>query len=160
MLPLRLLTPFQAENDHNIKDTYNFMTVQSDIRIPSRVQRTLEDSHRTAAWRKAVEGAVTAIEATDTDCRVLNMGSGAGVMAALALRAGARHVTATERWLYLALATKETLVENGFDDDMYNVVYKRPTDLRIKEDVPVCANLVIADFFDQGKKDASRGSEC
>lgn len=28
MLPLRLLTPFQAENDHHIKDTYNYVTVQ------------------------------------------------------------------------------------------------------------------------------------
>lgn len=27
-LPLRLLTPFQAENDHQIKDTYNYVTVQ------------------------------------------------------------------------------------------------------------------------------------
>lgn len=29
-LPLRLLTPFQAENDHHIKDTYNYVTVQVD----------------------------------------------------------------------------------------------------------------------------------
>ncbi len=28
MLPLKLLTPFQAENDHHIKDTYNYVTVQ------------------------------------------------------------------------------------------------------------------------------------
>ena len=28
MLPVRLLTPFQAENDHHIKDTYNYVTVQ------------------------------------------------------------------------------------------------------------------------------------
>lgn len=28
MLPLRLLTPFQAENDHAIKDTVNYVTVQ------------------------------------------------------------------------------------------------------------------------------------
>lgn len=28
MLPIKLLTPFQAENDHHIKDTYNYVTVQ------------------------------------------------------------------------------------------------------------------------------------
>jgi protein arginine N-methyltransferase 7 len=28
MLPVKLLTPFQAENDHHIKDTYNYVTVQ------------------------------------------------------------------------------------------------------------------------------------
>lgn len=30
----------------------------------------------------------------------------------MALRAGALHVTAAERWLYLALACKETLTQN------------------------------------------------
>lgn len=29
MLPLKLLTPFQGENDHHIKDTYNYVTVQA-----------------------------------------------------------------------------------------------------------------------------------
>lgn len=28
MLPLRLLSPYQAENDHHIKDTYNYLTIQ------------------------------------------------------------------------------------------------------------------------------------
>ena len=31
----------------------------------------------------------------------------------MALRAGAKHVTAVERWLYLSLATKQSLVANG-----------------------------------------------
>ncbi len=31
-LPCTLLTPFQAENDPHIKETYNYMTVQADIR--------------------------------------------------------------------------------------------------------------------------------
>lgn len=28
MLPVSLLTPFQADNDHHVKDTYNYMTVR------------------------------------------------------------------------------------------------------------------------------------
>ena len=36
MLPNKLLTPFQAENDYHLKDTYNYMTIQTDIRIPKR----------------------------------------------------------------------------------------------------------------------------
>lgn len=31
------------------------------------------------------------------------------------------------------------------------MVYKRPTDLKIKEDVPVCCNVLIANIFDEGK---------
>jgi hypothetical protein len=33
MLPLKLLTPFQAENDHHIKDTYNYVTIQVSIAV-------------------------------------------------------------------------------------------------------------------------------
>jgi protein arginine N-methyltransferase 7 len=112
MLPFKLLTPFQAENDAAIKDTYNHMTVQADVRMPGRQLAAVGDAYATSAWRRAVEGAVAEIEGRDRDCRVLNLGAGAGVVAALALRAGARHVTAVERWLYLALACKDTLAAN------------------------------------------------
>lgn len=37
-----------------------------------------------------------------------------------------------------------------FTDDQARVVYKRPTDLRIKEDVPICCNLLIAPILDEG----------
>ncbi len=39
----------------------------------------------------------------------------------VALREGARHVTAVERWLYLALACKTSMQANGFNDDQCKV---------------------------------------
>jgi protein arginine N-methyltransferase 7 len=54
----------------------------------------------------------------------------------MALRAGAFHVTAVERWLYLALACKESLIANQFTDEQARVLYKRPTDLRLKKILP------------------------
>jgi protein arginine N-methyltransferase 7 len=39
------------------------------------------------------------------------------------LRAGAHHVTCCERWLYLAMAAKELLLNNGFSDDQVRVAY-------------------------------------
>ncbi|KAI8104703.1 hypothetical protein M9434_003256 [Picochlorum sp. BPE23] len=149
LLPVKLLTPFQAENDHHIKDTYNYMTVQSDIRMPKRIIKQLQDPYFNRQYRRAIEQAVDYFESSDTDCRVLNLGAGAGVQAIHALRAGARHVTAVERWLYLALACKETMMENEIDEDLYSIVYKRPTDLRIKTDVEICCNLLIANIFDK-----------
>lgn len=38
----------------------------------------------------------------------------AGLHAMMALRAGAEHVTAVDRWLYMALACKESLVRAQF----------------------------------------------
>lgn len=68
----------------------------------------------------------------------------------MALREGAHHVTAVERWLYLAMACKEALVANGFAEDRYDVIYKRPTDLALLKDVDICCNLFICDIFDEG----------
>ena len=153
-LPVKLLTPFQAENDHHVKDTYNYMTVQSDIRMPSRHFKALEDNYYMGQWRKAVESAVSFFEESeDRDARVLMMGGGAGVLPGLALLKGARHVTVAERWLYLALACKETLEENKgelINEERYDVVYKRPTDLQLRKDVPVACNIVVANMIDEG----------
>lgn len=73
-----------------------------------------------------------------------------------ALRAGAYHVTAVERWLYLSLACKETLDKNGFDGSSYNVIYKRPTDLNLKTDIRICCNLLVCDMFDEGTSPLQR----
>lgn len=150
MLPLKLLTPFQAENDHHIKDTYNYVTVQTDVRMPKRHILQLEDSYAVSRFQQAIEAAVKAVAAEDKDCRVLNLGAGAGLHAMLALRAGAHHVTAVERWLYLALACKECMLANEFSEEQLKVVYKRATDLKLKEDVPIVCNLLIANILDEG----------
>lgn len=67
-----------------------------------------------------------------------------------ALKAGAVHVTAVERWLYLSLACKETVAANGFDDSQCTVLYKRPTDLVLHQDVRICCNLLVCDMFEEG----------
>ena len=80
----------------------------------------------------------------------MNLGCGAGLLAMEALRAGAHHVTATDRWLYHAMAAKESLLNNGFSDDQVKVVYKRPTDLAVLRDVPISCNLCVNDMIDDG----------
>lgn len=76
---------------------------QTDLRMPRRCLRILHDEARMAAVREAVQGAVAAARCNDNggdderDVRVLFFGSCAGLLALLALRAGARHVTCVER---------------------------------------------------------------
>ena len=74
----------------------------------------------------------------------------AGLHAMTALKAGARHVTAVERWLYLSSATQAAFTANGFPSEDFSVVYKRPTDLALIRDVPVVCNLLICDIMDEG----------
>ena len=37
-----------------------------------------------------------------------------------------------------------------FEEERYKVMYKRPTDLALIADVPVCCNLIIANILDEG----------
>ena len=149
-LPTRLLTPFQAENDYHVRDTYNYLTVQADVRMPRRHFKYLEDVARLDAFAAAVAAAVERLRADARDARVLHLGCGAGVMSMEALRAGAHHVVAADRWLYHAMAAKENLLNNGFGDDQARVVYKRPTDLAAIRDVPVSCNLCVNEMLDDG----------
>lgn len=150
MLPNTLLTPFQAENDYHLKDTYNYMTIQADIRVPKRHFKVLQDDVRRAKFSTAIKCAIDKMHDDAKDARVLNIGCGAGLNTMLALKHGAHHVTATERWLYLAMATKENLLNNGYSDDQVKVVYKRPTDLALLRDVPISCNVCVCDVFDDG----------
>ena len=150
-LPISLLTPFQADNEYHIKDTYNYMTVQADVRMPRRHFKYLRDGARLDAFARAARAAIDKVRAErHCDARVLHLGCGAGYVTMEALRAGAHHVVACDRWLYLAMACKESLLANGYGDDQVKVVYKRPTDLRALRDVPVACNVCVNEMFDDG----------
>ena len=41
-------------------------------------------------------------------------------------------------------------VANGFSEEQYKVIYKRPSDLAVKSDVPVCCNVLVCDMPDEG----------
>jgi hypothetical protein len=45
---------------------------------------------------------------------------------------------------------------NGFPEEQYKVIYKRPSDLAIKSDVPVCCNILVCDMPDEGDVCSSR----
>ncbi len=72
----------QADNDHHVKDTYNYVTVQADVKMPGRHFAYLEDGARHAAFQGAIQMAVDRMHANDKDARVLNLGCGAGASSA------------------------------------------------------------------------------
>jgi len=39
-----------------------------------------------------------------------------------------------------------------FTEEQFKVMYKRPTDLRLKDDVPVCCNVLVANVLDEGER--------
>lgn len=54
------------------------MTVQTDIAMPKRQIQVVQDIARQAAWTAAISHTVAAIKGQDMDCRVLDLGAGAG----------------------------------------------------------------------------------
>ena len=124
--------------------------VQADIRLPKRHFGVLHDAARIEAFDTAVKSAIVTLQEQDKDVRVLCLGAGAGLLPLLALRHGARHVTAAERWLYMALSSNEHLKANGITPEQAKVVYKRPTDLTLGADVPVVCNVLICDMLEDG----------
>lgn len=54
------------------------MTVQTDIAMPKRQLKIVEDAARQSAWAAAIKESVATIVAEDKDCRVLDLGAGAG----------------------------------------------------------------------------------
>ena len=124
--------------------------MQADIRLPKRHFGVLCDTTRIEAFDAAVKTAVVTLQEQDKDVRVLCLGAAAGLLPLLALRHGARHVTAAERWLYMALSCNDHLKANGITAEQAKVVYKRPSDLTLGADVPVVCNMLICDMLEDG----------
>lgn len=83
-------------------------TLQS-YKVPSFHHGMLRDRPRNAAYRAAIEGAARGRV-------VLDIGSGSGLLAMIAARAGAAHVHTCEMMPQLALTAREIIAANGLAD--------------------------------------------
>ena len=103
----------------------------------------LADARRNKAFRAAIEKVV------DDGSHVLDIGTGSGLLAMMAARAGAAHVTACEVSAPVAAIAGKIVAQNGLSDRI-TVVAKRSNTLVIGEDMEKPADVVIAEVFDQG----------
>lgn len=79
--------------------------------IPGFHPGMLRDAPRNVAYRKGIEELVPGKT-------VLDIGTGSGLLAMMAVRAGARHVFACETNEMLAAAAREVIAANGMADDI------------------------------------------
>jgi SAM-dependent methyltransferase len=78
---------------------------------------------------------------------VLDIGTGTGLLAMMAARAGAREVVACEMDHHLAEMAREIVALNGFADRI-RVVARKSTDLAIGRDLPRRADLIVSEILD------------
>ena len=100
----------------------------------------VRDAARNAAYEAALGRAVTA------QTRVLEIGTGSGILAMMAARAGAKHVVTCEAVPAIAEAAQEIVALNGFADRV-RVVAKKSYDLDPGADIGGLADVLVSEII-------------
>jgi type II protein arginine methyltransferase len=126
------LKPDFAEAKANLKAAYRDL-------IPAWHFTMLHDKHRNEVYEAAIRRAVKGK-------RVLEIGTGTGLLSMLAARAGAKSVVTCEAVDVIAERAREIVAQNGLKDRV-KVVGKRSTDLVGGDDLPERAEVLITETF-------------
>ncbi len=103
----------------------------------------MNDEGRNDAYEQAIRRAVT------PGCTVLEIGTGAGLLAMMAARAGAGHVYTCEVVRPVADKAEEIIWANGYSDRI-TVLKKRSTAVSVGADLPARADVLISEILDVG----------
>lgn len=103
----------------------------------------LNDQERNQAFQQALEKAVT------PRTRVLDIGTGSGLLALMAARAGAREVVACESLPVMAQMARKIVEQNGMAQRI-KVLAKPSQDLKLGQDLARPADLLVTEIFDAG----------
>ena len=102
--------------------------------------RMMNDAARNRAYDAAIRRAVR------PDTHVLEIGTGSGLLALMAARAGARRVTTCEQVAAIAETATEIVRRNGYGERV-TVVPKRSTRLTVGVDLPDRADVLISEVL-------------
>jgi protein arginine N-methyltransferase 7 len=109
--------------------------VVSDWHVPM-----MNDPHRNAAYQAALTRAIK------PETRVLEIGTGSGLLALMAARCGAQSVTTCEIVASLAETARKIVAENGYGDRI-DIVAKHSTALQVGPDMAEKADLLISEIL-------------
>ena len=107
--------------------------------VPAYHWRMLQDGPRNAIYARALERTVRA------GMTVLEIGTGAGLLALMAARAGARVITCESNPM-IAAAAREIARSNGLADRI-TVISKRSDMIELGTDLPEPADLLVHEIF-------------
>jgi tetratricopeptide (TPR) repeat protein len=120
----------------NLRDTYRRM-------IPGWHFAMLNDQARNDAFAQVIAKAAPGRRLA------LDIGTGSGLLAMMAARAGATRIVACEAIKPLAQVATRIIARNGYADRI-TVIAKRSTELTVGQDLPEPADLLISEILDAG----------
>jgi len=129
------LRPDYAQAKSNLRNAYH------DV-VPAWHFAMLDDEKRNSAFEAAIKRAVAGK-------RVLDIGTGAGLLAMIAARAGAAHVISCETIGIVAERARQIIAANGLADKI-TVIAKSSTDLIMGVDLKEPAEVLITETFASG----------
>ncbi len=109
--------------------------------IPGWHFTMLADRSRNAAYRKAIEGKIK-----EGDL-VLDIGTGSGLLAMMAARAGASKVLGCEMVTELATVAGDLIWQNGYEEQI-RVINRHSGTIRIGKDLPEKADVLVSEILD------------
>lgn len=109
--------------------------------VPGWHLSMLDDHARNEAYDAAICASVNPGDI------VLDIGTGSGLLAMMAARAGAGHVYACEQDPILAHLAQDIIAKNGYSDKI-TIIAKNSQDLIIGKDMPQKADMLVSEIFD------------
>jgi Tfp pilus assembly protein PilF len=100
----------------------------------------MNEPRRNQAYHDALESAIT------PESEVFEIGTGSGLLAMMAARLGAKHVTTCEVVPTIAEAAQRIVAENGFEGTV-RVIPKRSTDITVGADLSRQADILVSEIF-------------
>jgi Flp pilus assembly protein TadD/SAM-dependent methyltransferase len=110
--------------------------------IPAWHIPMLADEARNVAYQKTIDRHVR------EGMHVLDIGAGSGLLAMMAVRAGAERVTAVEMDPTLADVARQIIADNGMSDKI-EVLHNVSLELKVGRDLPA-ADLIVSEILDTG----------
>lgn len=100
----------------------------------------MNDNPRNEAYEQAIKSAI------QTGDHVLDIGTGAGLLAMMAARAGASHVTTCEMVAIVAAKAAQIVANNGLSERI-KVIAKKSNDLQVGLDMPRQADVLVSEIL-------------